>query len=173
VSSSGCRVSLQKNSEDQSAFGKVTGKSSTVVLFDLVNNKLAGIFSATVYTVVAFSALTLLIGRQEGYPAEWWGAGVVVCLERGADLHMAQQMPLPLTVSCFSKIQIGLPFWYRITRVVLDKRPLNVCVCVCTLYCHCNQPQMVHHSKIFFIKAKVQRKMTNSIGDNLKIVHYS
>jgi len=53
----------------------------------------------------------LLVGRQEGHPAgktlEWWGAGVVVCLERGADLHMAQLMPLPLTVSCFSKIQIG------------------------------------------------------------------
>jgi len=28
-------------------------------------------------------------------------------LERGADLHMAQLMPLPLTVSCFSRIQIG------------------------------------------------------------------
>jgi len=38
---------------------------------------------------------------------------------------MAQLMPLPLTVSCFSKIQIGLPFWYRLTRVVLDKGPLN------------------------------------------------
>jgi len=35
------------------------------------------------------------------------GAGVVVCLEQGADLHVAQLMPLPLTVSCFSKIQIG------------------------------------------------------------------
>ena len=32
------------------------------------------------------------------------------CLERDADLHMAQLMPLPLTVSCFSKIQIGLTF---------------------------------------------------------------
>ena len=40
----------------------------------------------------------------------WWGAGVVICLERGADLHMAQLMPLPLTVSCFSKIQIGVTF---------------------------------------------------------------
>ena len=38
---------------------------------------------------------------------EWWGVGVVICLERGADLHMAQLMPLPVTVSCFSKIQIG------------------------------------------------------------------
>ena len=41
---------------------------------------------------------------------EWWGAGVVICLERGADLHMAQLMPLPLTVSCFIKIQIGFTF---------------------------------------------------------------
>ena len=61
----------------------------------------------------AFSALTLLVGRQEGHPVckktERWGAGTVICLERGADLHMAQLMPLPLplTVSCFSKIQVG------------------------------------------------------------------
>ena len=38
---------------------------------------------------------------------EWWGAGVVICLERCADLHMALLMPFPLTVSCFSKIQTG------------------------------------------------------------------
>ena len=86
--------------------------------------------------VNAFSALTLLIGRQEGHPAckkEWWGAGVVICLERGADLHMVQLMPLPLTVSCFSKIQIGFTFfWYRLTWVVPEKGPLNRCVCVCT-----------------------------------------
>ena len=35
---------------------------------------------------------------------------MVICLEGGADLHMAQLMPLPLTVSCFSKIQIGFTF---------------------------------------------------------------
>jgi len=35
---------------------------------------------------------------------------MVICLERGADLHMAQLMPLPLTVCCFSKIQIGFTF---------------------------------------------------------------
>ena len=35
---------------------------------------------------------------------------MVICLERGADLHMAQLMPLPLTVSCFSKIQTGFNF---------------------------------------------------------------
>jgi len=71
-------------------------------------------YSVSQLKPVAFSALTLLVRRQEGHPAckktEWWGAGVVICLERGADLHMAQLMPLLLTVSCFSKIQIGLPF---------------------------------------------------------------
>ena len=42
---------------------------------------------------------------------ERWGAGVVICLERGADLHTAHLMPLPLTVSCLSsKIQIGFTF---------------------------------------------------------------
>ena len=58
---------------------------------------------------------------------------MVICLERGADLHMAQLMPLPLTVCCFSKIQIGLLFWYRLTRVgvVPVQGPLNGCVCVC------------------------------------------
>jgi len=50
---------------------------------------------------------------------------MVICLSRGADLHMAQLMPLPLTVSCFCKIQIGLLSWYRLTWVVLDKGPLN------------------------------------------------
>jgi len=66
------------------------------------------------YSACPFSALTLLVGWQEGHPAckktEWWDAGVVICLERGADLHMAQLMPLPLTVSCSIKIQIGFTF---------------------------------------------------------------
>ena len=66
-----------------------------------------------------------------------WDAGVVICLERGADLHTVQLMPLPLTVSCFSKIQskLVLPFWYQLTWVVPDKGPLNGCVCVCTVFC--------------------------------------
>ena len=73
------------------------------------------------------------LGSRKGiWPVkkEWWGTGIVICLERGADLHMAQLMPLPLTVSCSSKIQIGLPFWYRLTQVVLEKRPLNGCSCL-------------------------------------------
>ena len=66
-----------------------------------------------------------------------WGAGMVICLECSADLHMAQLMPLPLTVSCFSKIQIGFTFLVLAHRVVPDKGPLNrcVCVCVCVFLC--------------------------------------
>jgi len=56
---------------------------------------------------------------------------MVICLEQGAGLHMAKLIPLPLTVSCFSKIQIGLPFWYQLTWVLPEKGPLNGCVCVC------------------------------------------
>ena len=39
---------------------------------------------------------------------------MVICLEQGADLHMAQLMPLPLTVSCFSKIQIQIGFTFLV-----------------------------------------------------------
>ena len=63
---------------------------------------------------MTFSALTLLVGRQKVHPAcvklSGGGAGMVICLKRGADLHMVQLMLLPLTVSCFNKIQIGLTF---------------------------------------------------------------
>jgi len=88
------------------------------------------------FTVLAFSALTLLVGRQEGHPAcnklEWWGTGMVICLERDADLHMAQLMPL--TVSCFSKIQIGFTFLVPAHPGSPGKRAVKqVCVCVCVL----------------------------------------
>ena len=83
----------------------------------------------------AFSALTLLVGRQEGHPAckktERWGAGMVICLERDAHLHIAQLIPLPLTVSCFSKIQTGFTFLVPAHLGSPGKGPLNRCVCVC------------------------------------------
>jgi len=47
--------------------------------------------------------------------------------EVSQDLHMVQLMPLPLTISCFSKSRLVLPFWYRFTWVVPDKGPLNGC----------------------------------------------
>jgi len=62
---------------------------------------------------------------------EWWGAGVVNCLEWGADdLHMVQLMPLPphKTSSLTStKSSMVYPFWCQLTQIVLEKRPLNWC----------------------------------------------
>jgi len=56
---------------------------------------------------------------------------VVICLEQGADLHLAQLMPLPLTVSCFSKIQIGSTFLVPAHLSSPGKRAVKrMCVCV-------------------------------------------
>ena len=56
---------------------------------------------------------------------------MVICLEQGADLHMAQLMPLPLTVSCFSKIQIGLAFLVLAHPGSPGQRDIKqVCVCL-------------------------------------------
>jgi len=70
------------------------------------------------YAFLAFSALTLLVGRQEGHPAcKKQSGGVLAWLsvwsEVQTDLHMSQLMPLPLTVSCSSKIQICFTFLVR------------------------------------------------------------
>jgi len=83
--------------------------------------------------IFAFSALTLLVGRQEGHPAckklEWW---VLAWLSVWSEVQtcMAQLMPLPLTVSCFSKIQIGFTFLVPADLGSPGKGPLNGCVCV-------------------------------------------
>ena len=53
---------------------------------------------------------------------------MVICLERGADLHIAQLMPLALTVSCFSKIQIGFTLLVPVHQGGPGKGPLNGCV---------------------------------------------
>jgi len=88
----------------------------------------------------------LLVGRQEGHPAcknrvlGCW-RGCLFGLERGADLHMAQLMPLPLTVSCFSKIQISFTFLVPALpggpgqRAVKRVRAcVRACVCVCVSF---------------------------------------
>ena len=65
---------------------------------------------------------------------------MVICLERGADLHMAQLMPLPLTVSCFSEIQIGFAFLVPAHPGSPGKRAVKrVCVCVCVIIATGNQ----------------------------------
>ena len=70
---------------------------------------------------------------------------MVICLERGADLHMAQLMPLPLTVSCFSRIQIGLPFWCSPGQRAVKR----VCVCVFIFdsFCYLN----IYHTDLGLI----------------------
>jgi len=82
------------------------------------------------FICLQFSALMLLIGQQEGHPAckktEWWDASMVICLGQDADLHVAQLMPLLLTISCSSKSRLlftflVLPFWCWLTWVVPDK----------------------------------------------------
>jgi len=61
---------------------------------------------------------------------------MVICLERGADLHMAQLMPLPLTDTCFSKVQTGFTFLVPAHPGSPGQRAVKwvcVCVCVCIL----------------------------------------
>ena len=72
-----------------------------------------------------------------------------ICLERDADLHMAQLMPMPLTVSCFSKIQIGFSFLVpahpgspgqRAVKRAHVRACMRACVRVCARVCvslHC------------------------------------
>jgi len=88
------------------------------------------------HSTYTFSLTSVLLrcwlgGRKGIRPVktEWWGAGMVICLERVADLHMAQLMPLPL--SCFSKIQIG--FTFLVPAHMGNSTPKavkRVCVCV-------------------------------------------
>ena len=73
--------------------------------------------------IIPFSALTLLVGRQEGLA--WLFAWSEV-----QTWHMSQLMPLPLTVSCFSKIQTGFTFLVPAHPGSPRQRPLNGCVCV-------------------------------------------
>ena len=84
-------------------------------------------------TVIAFSALMLLVGRQEGHPvctklSVWVLAWLSVWSE-------VQTCVWPSWCRCHSlslasvKSRLVLPFWYWLTRVVPEKGPLNVCVC--------------------------------------------
>ena len=62
---------------------------------------------------------------------------MVVCLEPCADLHMAQLMLLPLTVSCFSKIQIGFTFLVPAHPGSPGQRAVKwMCVSLC-VFVHC------------------------------------
>ena len=82
----------------------------------------------------AFSALTLLVGRQEGHPAcKKQSGGVLAWVSVWSEM---QTCIWPSCCHCHSlflapvKSRLVLPIWYRLTQVVLEKRPLNGCVCV-------------------------------------------
>ena len=68
-------------------------------------------------------------GRKLRHPTckklEWWDDGMIICLKWGADLYMAQLMPLPFIVSCFSKIQIGSTFLVPVYLGSPGKRATN------------------------------------------------
>ena len=68
---------------------------------------------------------------------------MVICLERGADLHMAHLMPLPLTISCSSKIQIGFTF---LVLAHLDNSGQRAVKRVCVLIHRVQRPIVQHPS---------------------------
>jgi len=73
-------------------------------------------------------------GRKGIRPVKKLSDGALACLEHSADLHMAQLMPLPLTVSCFRNIQIGFTFLLPAHLGSPGQRAVKrVCVCVCYL----------------------------------------
>jgi len=93
-----------------------------------------GVYVQVLMTVIAFSALTLLFGWQEGHPAcKKLSSGVLAWLSVWSEV---QTCIWPSGCHCHSlspasvKSRLVFPFWYRLTQVVLDKGPLNVCVCV-------------------------------------------
>ena len=115
-------------------------------------------------------------GRKGIWPVktELWGAGVVICLEQGADLHMAQLMPLSLTVSCFGKIQIGFTFllpahlgspWKRAVKRVCVKETCHwtVWVRTCTLSMSFKNSFTVRLSSKFVVKSSFPYFIRNQI----------
>ena len=90
------------------------------------------------YIQIAFSALTLLVGRQEGHPActvKIWSDEVLAWLSVWSEVQMIciwfSLYHCHPIISCFSKVQNGLSFWYRPTQVVLEKKAVKrLCVYV-------------------------------------------
>ena len=93
---------------------------------------------------------------------------MVICLEQGADLHMAQLMPLPLTVSCFSKIKIGFTFLLLAHTGSPGQRAVKqVCVCACVRACvyYLFQSRVpMYYENLYFTRMNISRSKTN--GNN-------
>ena len=107
-----------------------------IYFFKMIWQFLLICFIVCVPSVLVHSVLwrCWLGGRKGIQPVKNWVVGccMVICLERGVDLYMAQLMPLPLTVSCFTKIQIGFTFLVPAHLGSPGQRAFKrVCVCVC------------------------------------------
>jgi len=90
---------------------------------------------------------------------------VVISLERGADLHMAQLMSLPLTVSCFSKIQIGFTFLVPAYPGSPGQRAVKrvcVCVCVCVTFLKSFYPRDAMIARLLSYGQFVRRSVITS-----------
>ena len=94
---------------------------------------------------------------------------MVICLQQGADLHLAQLMPLPLTVSCFSKIQIGSTFLVPAHLGSPGKRAVKqMCVCVSSSYLVPLFLEAKQEQKWMYLLAKILLKKS----DALPLHHY-
>ena len=91
---------------------------------------------------------------------------MVICLEQGADLHMAQLMPLPLIVSCFSKIQISFTFLVPAHPGGPGKRAVKrVCVCVCVCV-HCRKLAVLPQTSLQNLRGEGKTSRVRS-GSNM------
>ena len=91
---------------------------------------------------------------------------MIICLEQSAN-----DLPQPPHHLCFNKIQNGLSFWYRPTQVVLEKRPLNDCVCVCV--CVPTFFKQQHYRSIYpcSLSKPPNHHHCNDIFDNSRSTH--
>jgi len=99
----------------------------------MINIDILVTFCFDLFCIQCFDTVGWVAGRHPACKKlEWWGTGMVVCLERDVDLHMVQLMPLLLTASCFSKIQIGFTFLVPAYLGSSGKRAVRVPVMDCS-----------------------------------------
>ena len=135
--------------------------------------------------MIAFSALTLLVGRQEGHLAckKKLSGGMLSWLSAwGADLHIARRMPLPLTVSCSSKSRLVLtflvlPFWHLLTQVVPDIFQKNSKTVVCVSRGTCSLIQQKQYLQLCILYQLLDsnnlcKQMSSSLCTCYSLYHY-
>jgi len=123
-----------------------------------------------VQILLAFSALTLLVGQQEGHPAcKQLSGGLLAWLSVWSEV---QTCIWPSGCHCHSlslasvKSRMVLPFWYRLTQVVPDKGPLNGCVCKCVVQILDNFLQVIlAYNSMLMLLMQVESPLLCSIID--------